>query len=108
MTGHAHPELMSKPVLIQHYREAAAAARKWQARYRLARYAELAATMPSREQTPDEVLDEARELFILLPPDPNARQHAHDLIAELDALCPYGRCNRPADACTTHNQEKTA
>lgn len=80
-----HPELMSKQVLIEHYRQAAASARKWQARYQLARYAELAASMPNRDMTPAEVLDEARAQFVLIPPDPNAAQHAADLLAALDA-----------------------
>ena len=102
-----HPELMSKPALIAAYKQAAEAARKWHARYQLAEYVK-ATTNADREPTLEEVMDEAHQRYVLLGADPDAEQHRHDLIAELDALCPAGRCNRPADTCTTHNQEKTA
>lgn len=99
-----HPELMSKPVLIAQLKEAAAAARKWEARCRLAQYEAKAAKASGRERTVEEIWDEAHAVFVVIGTDPDAGRHVQDLLDELDSLCTHGRCFRPADVCPEHSR----
>ncbi len=105
-----HPELMSKPVLIAHLKQAQAAARTWRAKYELARHSITDDTW--RDQSAAEVGREATKLLDIIGTDPDAEQHRATLEAELDAswaarttACDTHGCRRRLDAigvCVKH------